>query len=375
MFERGRRLKAEIGDNRVFDFSLGNPNAEPPAQFFDALRRCAAEHAPAAHRYMPNAGFDETRAAVAAMLSDEYGTRFDAAGVLLTSGAAGATNVVLHSILDPGDEVIVLVPCFPEYRFYIEHAQGRMVSVETDSAFQPDIDAISRAITSRTRAILINSPNNPTGAVYSEKTLRRLADAAAAHDRRDRPLYLISDDVYRRVVFDMPRCPTLVGGYARTIVVSSYSKDLSIPGERLGYVAIPPATPDRSELMPALTMLNRTLGFVSAPAFMQRVVARCAAARCDIGFYRQNRDRLCDSLRAFGYELETPAGALYVFAKTPIEDDVAFIDILLQQRILAVPGRGFGRPAHMRLSYCVDRATIEGSLAGFREAIMKARNL
>jgi aspartate aminotransferase len=374
MFERGRRLRAELGEQNIFDFSLGNPNASPPPEFFDALREVAAQRQPAMHRYMPNAGFDEARSAVARFLTGEYGVEFDTAAVILTSGAAGAANLMLRATLDPGDEVIILSPYFPEYRFYIEQAQGVVVAVESDGAFQPDVAAIERAITARTRAILLNSPNNPTGAVYSEDRLRAIAALLSEHDRDDRPIYLICDDVYRRVVYVRARCPTTIGRYPRAVIVSSYSKDLSIPGERIGYVALPPMLPQRGALAAALTMLNRTLGFVNATALVQRIVARCATACCDIEFYRTNRDLLCHALREYGYELEIPAGALYAFPRTPIEDDVAFVDLLLKHRILAVPGRGFGRPGHMRLSYCVDRATIEGSLPGFRRAIEEVRS-
>jgi aspartate aminotransferase len=373
MFEKGLRLKAELGDDQVCDFSLGNPNAAPPAAFFDALRDVAAAADPAAHRYMPNAGLPAARAAVAEFLTREYGLRFDPSGVILTSGAAGATNVVLHAILDPGDEVVVLAPYFPEYRFYIEQAGGRMVIVQTQADFQPDLAAIAAALTPRTRAVLVNTPNNPTGAVYNVDQLAELGTLLQRHEQTHRPVYLISDDVYRRVIFDLPRCPAPAAHYPRTIVVSSYSKDVSVPGERLGYVGLPDRLPERDLVAAAATMLNRTLGFVNAPAFMQRVVARCAAALCDVTLYRANRDLLCDALTEFGYDLTVPGGALYAFPRTPITDDVAFVDVLLRHRILAVPGRGFGRPGHMRLCYCIERDTIQRALPGFAAALHEVR--
>ncbi len=373
MFERGLRLKQQYGERNVFDFSLGNPNAAPPQAYFDALRACAAEHDPARHRYMTNAGFAEARAAVARFVSREYRAEFTAEDVVLTVGCAGAANVALRAILDPGDEVIVLAPYFAEYRFYIEQAGGRMVMVQTDRAFQPDLAAIEAAITPRTRAVLVNSPNNPCGAVYPDETCRRLGELLARYDADDRPLYLLCDDVYRRVVFDVDWCPPPSRHYRRSIIVSSYSKDLSIPGERAGYIALPPATPQRDALLSAMSMLNRTLGFVNMPAITQRVLMRCADAMCDISLYRRNRDTLCDALRAYGYELATPAGALYAFPRTPIDDDVAFVEMLVGERILSVPGRGFGRPGHIRLSYCVDRETVENSLPGFKAAIDKVR--
>lgn len=372
MFEKGRRLMAEHGPDGVSDFSLGNPNASPPPAFFDGLREIAAQPVPAAHRYMPNAGFDEARAAVADYLSREYEVSFDAAGVILTCGAAGACNVVLRGILDPGDEVIVLAPFFPEYRFYIEQAQGKMVVAQTRDDLHLDLAALEAAITERTRAILINTPNNPTGIVYPDGDLAELGRLLARHDSDDRPLYLICDDVYHRLVYDMPRGPVPARHYPRSIVTSSFSKDLSIAGERLGYVAIPTDVPHRPQLLAAMTMLNRTLGFVNAPAIAQRVMTRCIDSLCDIDLYRRNRDKLCAALTAAGYELTIPGGALYVFPKVPGGDDVAFVDTLLQQRILAVPGRGFGRAGHIRLSFAVAPETVDRALDGFAAAAEQA---
>ncbi|MFO0837536.1 MAG: pyridoxal phosphate-dependent aminotransferase [Phycisphaerae bacterium] len=373
MFEKGRKLKAEYGDDGVFDFSLGNPNANPPDQFYNSLRACAAERDPSLHRYMPNAGFEEPRSAVARFLSREYGLPFDGASVILTSGAAGAMNVTLRALLDPGDEVIVIAPYFQEYRFYIEHAQGRLVAVESRPDFQPDPRALESAIATRTRAVIINSPNNPTGVVYSQTACRELAAALQRHDKPERPIYLLCDDIYRRLVFDQPSCPAIAGLYARSIICSSFSKDLSIPGERIGYIAPHPLLPQRELFLSAATMLNRTLGFVNAPAFMQRVVARCADSLCGVALYRRNRDLLCDALQDYGYEITRPGGAFYAFPRTPIDDDVAFTEKLLARRVLCVPGRGFGRAGHMRVSYCVETRTIERALPEFAAAIREVR--
>ncbi|MGE0479075.1 MAG: pyridoxal phosphate-dependent aminotransferase [Phycisphaerae bacterium] len=368
MFEIGRKMKAELGDANVYDFSLGNPNATPPAEFFEALRQVADERSAERHRYMANAGFDETRAVVARFLARSYDLPFEAGHVLLTSGTAGAMNVTLRAILNPGDEVVLLAPFFPEYRFYIEHANGVPVTVQTDDRFEPDLGAIERAITDRTRALIVNTPNNPTGVVYREEALRALGALLQRRDRPNRPLYLLCDDVYHRVLFDLDRCPTPSRHYARSIVLSSYSKDLSIPGERAGYVALHPALPERELLMGALTMLNRTLGFVNEAAIVQRVIARCADALCDLELYRGNRDRLCAALRDGGYELVLPGGAMFAFPKSPIADDAAFVQVLLNHRVLAVPGRGFGRPGHFRLAFCVDRETVERAAPAFRRA-------
>lgn len=373
MFEKGRVLKARFGEQNVFDYSLGNPTATPPAEFFNALRAVAAEMQPARHRYMPNAGFEDARAAVAAFISREYRLDLDAAGVILTTGAAGGLNVVLRTICDPGDEIIVLAPYFPEYRFYIQQAGGVMRVVETDDAFQPRIDLIDAAIGPRTRGILVNSPNNPSGAVYADDTCRALAALLARHDRTDQPLYLITDDPYRRILYDRDWCPTPVTHHARSLIVSSYSKDLSIPGERAGYIGVPASVPERAILINAMTVLNRTLGFVNAPALMQRVLARCAGAMCDLRNYRENRDLLCGALARIGYQLTPPSGALYAFPRTPIADDVRFAELLLEQKILGVPGTGFGRSGYIRLCYCLDRSVIEASLPGFEKALHAVR--
>lgn len=373
MFEKGVELRAKFGAENVHDFSLGNPNANPPEAFFEALRGVTTERAPRMHRYMPNAGIPETRSAVAAFVANEYALDVDAGGVVMTTGAAGGLNVVMRTICDPGDQVIVLAPYFPEYRFYIEHAGAEVVVVQTDEAFQPDPRAIEAAISDKTRAILVNSPNNPSGVVYSESHCRALAEIARRHDREERPLYLVLDDPYRRLVYDAPRPPTPAESYDRTILVSSYSKDLSVAGERCGYVVVSARVPQRRELLAGLTMLNRTLGFVNAPALIQRVIARCADACCDVDFYRKNRDRLCAMLRDVGYELVIPDGGMFVFPRTPIADDAAFVARLVEQRVLCVPGRGFGRAGHMRITFAVDPETIDRARDGFAAALRDAQ--
>ena len=373
MFEKGRRLKAEFGDENVHDFSLGNPNGVPPEEFFTTLQAVAADRQPVLHRYMPNIGFEECRAAVARFLTDEYRTEFGSADVIMTSGAAGGMNVTLRAICEADSEVIVLAPYFPEYRFYIEQANAKMVLIQTGDGFQPDLAAIEAALTERTRAIILNSPNNPSGAVYTEQCYQNLAELLARYDNAEHPIYIAVDDPYRRIIYDLDWCPTPVSHYARTIIVSSYSKDLSIAGERVGYIAVPHRVPERGLVLGAMAMLNRTLGYVNAAAFMQRVVTHCAAALCDVTFYRDNRDLLCNALLEYGYDLQEPRGALYAFPRTPIPDDAEFIEVLLKHNILAVPGRGFGCPGHMRLSFCVDRQTIERALPGLKAAIAEVR--
>jgi aspartate aminotransferase len=369
MFEEGARLKAERGADRVFDFTLGNPEVEPPDAVLAALRRIVAESRPYSHGYMPNAGFPGVREVIARRLGERTGLPYTADHILMTSGAAGAMNVALKAILDAGDEVIVLVPYFPEYRFYIENHNGRVVPVETDANFQPDVERIAAAITGRTKAIVLNSPNNPTGALYSEAVLGDLARLLAGYG----DIVVISDEPYRSLVYDGRKPPELAAVIARTLIADSWSKSMAIAGERIGYLAISPRVAGWSALRDACTFANRVLGFVNAPALWQWVVAEAGEATVDVNAYQQKRDLLCDALVRMGYDAPRPAGAFYVFPKTPIPDDVAFIRCLLGEGILAVPGSGFGRAGYFRLSLTAPRETIEASLPGFERALAEAR--
>lgn len=373
MFERGRRMKAEYGEQNVFDFSIGNPNATPPPEYYAAVDAVAVDRRPELSRYMPNPGFEETRRAVAAFLSDEYAVSFDTGSIVMTSGAAGGLNVALRTICEPGDKVIVPAPFFPEYRFYIQQAGAEMTLVPNNADFELDLPGIDKALASGARAVIFNSPANPTGVCYTEATVAGLIEVLQRHDRPDRPVYLLIDDPYRRLVFDMRRAATPLGRYPRTLLISSYSKDLSIPGERAGYIAVPQSVEERGVLLAALSMINRTLGFINMNAFTQRVIARCASACCDIEFYRKRRDVLCDGLKRIGYQFRRPEGGMFVFPKTPIADDRAFIDVLTEQRVLAVAGQGFSCPGYMRLSFAVDLETIERALPGFEAAFRLAQ--
>lgn len=357
MFEIGIQMRRERGAENVFDFSLGNPDVEPPAAVIDALRRVAADPRPHTHGYMPNAGLAETRARVGATLG------LSGDDIIMTNGAAGALNTVLKAILDPGDEVIVLSPYFPEYRFYIENHGGRAVVVETDSRFRPDPDAIRAAISKRTKALILNSPNNPTGVVYD-------ADVLASINRMiEPPMLVISDEPYRTIVYDGLRPPETLRHIERAVVAWSWSKAMAIPGERIGYLAIPPWLDEARPLRNACAFANRILGYINAPAIWQRVVAEVPDASVDVAEYQAKRDLLCGALQAAGYDAPRPNGSYYVFPKTPIPDDVEFIRILQEEGILAVPGTGFGRPGYMRLSLTIPRADLERSLEGFRRAI------
>jgi aspartate aminotransferase len=370
MFEEGARLKAKLGADRVFDFTLGNPEVEPPAEVLAALRAVAADIHPHRHGYMPNAGFPEVREAIARRLSARTGLAYTPEHILMTVGSAGAMNVALKAILDPGDEVIVLAPYFPEYRFYIGNHNGCVVPVDTDERSLLDVGRIAAAITPRTRVIIVNSPNNPTGAVYSKESLRELGALLANHPE----IVVLSDEPYRSLVFDGGKAPEVATLVTRTLVADSWSKAMAVPGERIGCLAISPRVEEWAALRDAATFANRVLGFVNAPAVWQWVVAQAGEAVVDVNIYQDKRDLLCDGLARMGYELTRPAGAFYVFPKTPVADDVAFIRTLLAEGILAVPGSGFGRPGYMRLSLTVPRTTIEASFPAFERALAAARS-
>lgn len=370
MFEEGARLKARHGPGEVFDFSLGNPVLEPPPAVKAAFRAALDEEAAGAHRYMPNAGFPAVRATVAAFLSTDHGVPFDADRVLMCVGAGGGLNVVLKALLDPGDEVVVLSPFFPEYQFYVDNHGGRMVPVPCGPGFLPDLDAIDAAVTDRTAAVLINSPNNPTGVVYGQEVLDGLGETLRrASARTGRVVHLLSDEPYRRILFDGRRPASVFTAYGPSVLVTSHSKDLAIPGERIGVVAIGPECPDAAGLAGALTFCNRVLGFVNAPALQQRAVARLQGQSVDPAVYEAKRSLICDALERTGYELVRPGGAFYIFPRAPGGDDVAFVRRLQEERILVVPGSGFGTPGHFRVSYCVTDAEIEGALPGFARAL------
>jgi len=370
MFEEGARLKRERGADNVFDFTLGNPDVEPPEQVIETLRRVVAKNRPLSHGYMPNAGYTPVREAIAAKLRRENGVPFSAEDVFMTSGAAGACNVFLKSVLDPGDEVIVLVPFFPEYRFYITNHGGRMVPVETDDSFRPDMEKIAAAITPRTRAILLNTPNNPTGRVYPEAVLRALDGLLA---RLGQPISVISDEPYTALVYDGRRQPNVASLVSNTVICNSWSKSQGLAGERIGYLALSPSLADLEQLRAACTFSNRVLGFVNAPAIWQWVMLEAADYTIDIAGYEHKRNVLCDALEAIGYEVRRPEGAIYLFLKTPIADDIEFVRLLAAEGVLTVPGSGFGRGGYMRLSLTVPLDSIERSIPGFERAFRAVR--
>ena len=371
MFEEGARLKAERGADKVFDFTLGNPDVDPPPEVLSALARLAAEHPPQIHAYMPNPGFPAARQAVARHLAAKTGLPFTQDHILMTVGSAGACNTFLRSVLDPGDEVIVLAPWFSEYPFYIQNHAGRMVVAETDDQFLPDPARIAAAITPRTKAILLNTPNNPTGRVYPAAVLREI-DALLRS--LDHPVTVVSDEPYTPIVFDGRTHPEVVTLIERTVIANSWSKTFAIPGERIGYLAISPRLPEAAALFNACAFSNRVLGFVNAPALWQRVVTETIGVQPDISRYQRRRDLMCAALARLGYEFIQPEGTFYLFPKSPLADDVAFIRLLLEDGVLAVPGSGFGRPGYFRLSLTVPESVIEGSIPGFARALERARS-
>jgi aspartate aminotransferase len=368
MFEIGARLKQERGEENVSDFTLGNPDGEPPEQVIAALRRVVERNSLRSHAYMPNAGFPAVREVVARQLSRETGLQYTPDHILMTVGASGAINVVLKSILDPGDEVIILVPFFPEYQFYIENHAGRMVLVETDDAFQPDLARIAAAITPRTKAIILNSPNNPTGVIYSSEFLLGL-DALISG--LDHAVTVIADEPYKALIFDGLRLPDVPSLIRRTVLTYSWSKALAIPGERIGYLALSPQLPDFADLRDACTFANRILGFINAPAVWQWVMAETADLQIDPCPYQVKRDLMWEGLTRTGYEVTKPQGTFYMFPKAPVADDLAFVRELMEHGILAVPGSGFGRSGYFRLSLTTPLASIGRALPGFARALRK----
>ena len=371
MFEEGNERKARYGAENVFDFSLGNPNLDPPPKFKQVVNELINDPKPGQHAYMPNAGLVETRQAVAGYLNGFNRAGFTADDIVMTVGAGGALNVVLKTVLNPGEEVIIPKPYFVEYNFYLDNHQGTPNVVPTRPDFSFDLNRIAEAITEKTRAVLINSPNNPTGRVYREAELKELAELLSSYSAKlGRPIYLISDEPYRKITYDDVSVPSVFDVYNECFVVTSFSKDLSLPGERIGYAAINPDISDKKILLEGMVLCNRILGYVNAPALMQRAISYLLEESVDISLYKKKRDMLCDGLAAFGYDFIKPEGAFYLFPRTPIEDDVSFVRTLQEENILTVPGTGFGGPGHFRIAYCVSDEVIEGALPGF-ERVMK----
>lgn len=376
MFEAGIDLKKKYGAENVYDFSLGNPDLAPPAAVAQALRELADEaERPFAFGYMPNAGYPEVRARLAEIIGGEQEVAMDAGGVVVTCGAAGGINALFRAVLEPGDEVLCPAPYFVEYGFYVENHRGVLKTVPSRPlTFELDLPALAAAITERTRCVLVNSPNNPTGRIYTAAELTGLAEILrTASARFGRPILLVSDEPYRFLAYDEVRVPAMFPLYEHSVVISSFSKNLALAGERVGYVAVNPAMPDAGTLVAGLILTNRILGFVNAPAVGQKLLARALGHAVDASIYRARRDAMVEVLRAAGFEFSLPQGAFYFFPRIPKgADDTAFVNELMQEQILAVPGSGFGYPGYFRLAFCVGEETIRGAAAGFARAYARA---
>jgi aspartate aminotransferase len=372
MFEEGANLKKRYGVENVFDLSLGNPIMEPPPEFNQELKKLMKKPVPGMHRYMENAGYAETRAAVAVQLSHETGIKFTGNDVVMTCGAAGGLNVVLKTILNPGDEVIVFAPYFVEFDNYIDNHGGVIRVLPTDKQFMPKLDVLEDTITAKTKGVIINSPNNPTGVVYNVDFVRQLGELLRRKEVQYRTqIFLISDETYRKLIYDGLTYPPIFHHHRHSIIVTSHSKDLALPGERIGYIAIHPDSSYHDELVNGFVFCNRILGFVNAPALMQHVVKNLQHITVSIADYQKKRDFLYGNLIKMGYSVIKPQGAFYMFPKSPLKDEVAFVNELRHWNVLVVPGRGFGTPGYFRISYCVDDKTLKGSLNGFQKAAKK----
>lgn len=368
MFEEGKRLAAIYGPENVYDFSLGNPNVPAPEAVNRAITDIVAEEASTmVHGYMSNAGFEDVRDTVAQSLNRRFGTQFHQENILMTVGAASGMNVILKTVLDPGDEVIVFAPYFMEYGAYVRNYDGVLVTVSPDtSSFQPNISELKEKITKRTKAVIINTPNNPTGVVYSSETLEQIAAVMKAKEEEYRTsIVLISDEPYRELAYDGVEVPYVTPFYYNTVVCYSYSKSLSLPGERIGYLVIPDELEDSKAVIAAATIANRVLGCVNAPSLMQRVIMRCIDEKVNVEAYDRNRNLLYNGLTGFGFECIRPEGAFYLFVKSPEADDRAFSDVCKKHRLLVVPGTSFACPGYVRISYCVSYEQIERSLPAF----------
>jgi len=368
MFEEGEKLRKIYGADKVYDFTLGNPDVEPPEEFNRELQKLAANPIPGMHRYMSNAGYDETRQAIAEVLTEDSGRPVTPGHILMTCGAGGGLNVVLKTLLNPGEEVIVTTPYFVEYGFYADNHGGKIRKVPTTPDFQLDPAAIADAIGPQTRAIIINSPNNPSGAVYPAETLAGLGKLLEEKEKElGTSVYVISDEPYAKIVYDNVTVPNIFKYIKNSFIVTSHSKDLALPGERIGYIAINPDITDSELIFNGLVFSNRTLGFVNAPALMQRLITPLQRVRINMDDYLEKRNFFYELLTGLGFEVTKPMGAFYFFPRSPIEDDVEFINRAQKYNILLVPGSGFGLPGYFRISYCMNMQIIRNSVPAFTE--------
>lgn len=370
MFEEGNRLKKQYGADKVYDFSLGNPSVPAPDCVREAIVDLANNEDPVIlHGYMNNAGFEDVRETIAQSLNRRFGTDFSAKNLIMTVGAASGLNVILKTVLNPGEEVIVFAPYFLEYGAYVKNYDGKLVEISPDTeTFQPDLEELERKITANTRAVIVNSPHNPTGVIYSEDTIKALAAILEKKQKEyGSVIYLISDEPYRELAYDGAEVPYLTKYYKNTVVGYSYSKSLSLPGERIGYLVIPDDLEDSETVIAAAGIANRILGSVNAPSLMQKVIARCVDAEVDVAAYDKNRLALYNGLTACGFQCIKPQGAFYLFVKSPVAGEKEFCEAGKKYNILMVPGSSFACPGYVRLAYCVSYETIINSLPEFKK--------
>ena len=370
MFEEGKKLASIYGAENVFDFSLGNPSVEPPKEIKEALLSVINEESPnLVHGYMNNSGYEDVRETVAQSINGRFGTEFHSENIIMTVGAAGGLNVILKTILNPGDEVIVFAPFFGEYRNYVSNYDGVLVTISPNTVdFQPNLKEFEQKLTAKTKAVIVNTPNNPTGVVYSEQTIKELADILNRKQKEfGTSIYLISDEPYRELAYDGVEVVYLTKYYHNTIVGYSFSKSLSLPGERIGYLVIPNEVDSFTDMIEGANVANRILGYVNAPSLIQRAVAKCLESKVELEIYNRNRELLYNNLVSFGYECVKPQGAFYLFVKAMEPNDKAFSEAAKKHNLLIVPGSSFGCPGYCRIAYCVDYAMIERSLEKFKK--------
>ncbi|WP_052222246.1 pyridoxal phosphate-dependent aminotransferase [Clostridium homopropionicum] len=369
MFEQGAKLAEQFGAENVYDYSLGNPYAEPPAEVIESLRKHILSGEEGLHKYMNNAGYPEVRQKIADLLQKESDVQLTSNNVVMTVGAAGGLNVVLKSLLNPGEEVIVFAPYFVEYNSYADNSGGKTVVVPPDTTnFEPDLAAFEKSINSKTKAIIINNPNNPTGVIYKEETLKKINAIITEKEKAlSISIYTISDEPYNKIVYDNAKVPNILSIFKNAIIVNSFSKSLGLAGERIGYIAASSNIDDVDTLINALTFCNRTLGFVNAPGLFQKVVADALEAKVDVSGYEKRRNFLYENLTRIGFQCVKPEGAFYLFPKALIDDDVEFVNRAMKYNLLLVPGSGFGCPGYFRMSYCVKFDIIERSIPAFEK--------
>ncbi|RHV45934.1 pyridoxal phosphate-dependent aminotransferase [Firmicutes bacterium OM04-13BH] len=369
MFEEGKIMAAKYGAENVYDFSLGNPNVPAPVQVKEAIIEEAEKEDPIVlHGYMSNAGYEDVRQAVAESINKKFDTAFSAKNIIMTVGAAGGLNVILKTLLNPGDEVIAIAPYFGEYNSYVSNFDGKLVVVSPNTeTFQPNLTELEEKLTARTKAVIVNSPNNPTGVIYSEETIQAMAEILRKKQKEfGTDIYLISDEPYRELAYDGAEVPYLTKYYENAIIGYSFSKSLSLPGERIGYLVIPDEAADSEDVISAAGTATRVLGYVNAPSLMQKAVAKCLDAQADVPYYDRNREDLYNGLKEMGFECIKPQGAFYLFMKSPVADEKVFCEAAKKQHILIVPGSSFACPGYVRIAYCVAHETIINSMPGFK---------